>query len=186
VIDCSMAEGAATLAAGVWSLRHNGMWGDARGQNLLDGGAPFYGCYACADGAHIALGAIEAKFFARLIVELGLAEDPLFADQLDQTKWPAMKARLAAIFAGAPRAEWTRRLHPLDCCYSEILSMEEATAHPHNRARGAYVEHQGFVQPRPAPRMLDTEPVEPTMWRADADRDALLREIGIEEVATGK
>ena len=66
VIDCSMAEGSAALMAGMWSLTHNGMWDKGRGQNLLDGGAPFYACYACADGGFVAIGAIEAQFYARL------------------------------------------------------------------------------------------------------------------------
>ena len=178
VIDCSMTEGAATLMAGMWSLRHNGMWEGPRGRNLLDGGAPFYGCYLCADGAAVALGAIEAKFHARLVAELGLADDLLFTEQHDQAKWPAMKARLAEVFASAPRAEWTRRLAPLDCCYSEVLSMDEALAHPHSRARGTYIEDAGLWQPRPAPTFLGTATVRPTMWRQDSDREAILREIG--------
>lgn len=181
VIDCSMADGAATLMAGMWSLRHNGMWNAPRGENLLDGGAPFYGCYACADGAFIAIGAIEAKFFSRLLAALDLTEDPLFADQHDQAKWPVMKARLAGIFASAPRAAWTERLRDRDCCYSEVLTMEGAPAHPHNLARESYVESGGWLQPRPAPRFLHTEAVAPTMWKSDSDRDAILQELGIEE-----
>jgi alpha-methylacyl-CoA racemase len=178
VIDCNMADGAAALMAGMWSLRHNDMWDRGRGQNLLDGGAPFYACYACADGRFIAIGAIETQFYARLVDALGLDGDPLFAAQHDQSQWPAMKARLAAIFAGAPRAAWTEKLQQRDCCYTEVLTMADAPAHEHSRARGSYVEADGWMQPRPAPRFADTDVVAPKMWRRDSDRAAILAEIG--------
>lgn len=180
IIDCSMADGATVMMAGMWSLKHNGLWDGERGRNLLDGGAPFYSCYACADGSFVAIGAIEAKFFRRLLEALDLDDDPVFADQYDPSKWPVMKARLAGVFASAPREAWTARLQHSDCCYSEVLTMEEALAHDHNSARGSYVESNGYVQPAPAPRFADTELVRPTMWRADSDREAILREIGIE------
>lgn len=178
VIDCSMADGSATLMAGMWSLRHNGMWQQGRGQNLLDGGAPFYGCYACADGCFIAIGAIETQFYMRLLDALDLADDPLFAAQHDQAKWPAMKARLAAVFASAPRASWTERLQHRDCCYTEVLTMGEAPADVHNRARDSYWDVDGYVQPRTAPRFGGTRVVMPTMWRRDSDRTEILAEIG--------
>lgn len=188
VVDCSMADGSAALMAGMWSLRHNEMWQRGRGQNLLDGGAPFYACYACADGRFIAVGAIEAQFYARLIDALGLAEDPLFAAQHDQSKWPAMKARFAEIFASAPRQAWTDRLQHRDCCYTEVLTMDEAPSHDHNRARESYCEVDGWMQPRPAPRFDRTVGVRPVMWRRDSDRAAILAEIGVadpDRVAAG-
>lgn len=179
VIDCSMAEGSAALMAGMWSLTHNGMWDKGRGQNLLDGGAPFYACYACSDGGFIAIGAIEAQFYARLIDALGLSSDPLFAAQHDRSKWPAMKARLADIFASASRAIWTERLQHRDCCYTEVLTMAEAPSHAHNRARGNYLEVGGLSQPHPAPRFIGTQVVAPQMWQRDSARAEILAEIGV-------
>lgn len=181
IIDCSMADGAAVLMAGMWSLRHNDLWDAPRGQNLLDGGAPFYSTYACSDGAFIAIGAIETKFFSELLEALGITDDPLFTDQYDRSNWPAMKARLAAIFAGAPRAVWTAQLQHRDCCYSEVLTMDEALAHEHNQVRGSYLEANGFIQPHPAPRFVDTEAVAPVMWQPDSDRASILQEIGFED-----
>lgn len=180
IIDCSMAEGTAALMAGMWSLKHNRLWEAPRGQNLLDGGAPFYACYKCADGRFVAIGAIEPRFFARLIEAMDLAREPLFADQFDTGRWPAMRARLAEIFLTEPRTVWTERLQFRDCCYTEVLSMEEALDDRHNRARGTFVTVDGYVQPSPAPRFIDTQPVAPVMWRRDSDRAALLREIGFE------
>lgn len=178
IIDCSMAEGSAALMAGMWSLTHNAMWEGGRGQNLLDGGAPFYACYTCADGRFVAIGAIEAQFYARLVDALDLAGDPLFAAQHDQPQWPAMKARLTMIFASAPRVTWTGRLQHRDCCYSEVLTMGEAPGHDHNRARGSYVEADGWMQPHPAPRFAGTRVVAPRMWQRDSDRMEILAEIG--------
>lgn len=180
VIDCSMADGATALMAGMWSLKHNQMWPAGRGQNLLDGGAPFYCCYTCSDGNFIAIGAIETKFFSRLLAALDLADDPLFADQYDSAKWPTMKRRLADIFLSAPRSTWTQRLQQRDCCYSEVLSMEQALTNHHNVERRSYVAVGGYVQPSPAPRFNNTQPVAPRMWRRDSDRDAILREVGFE------
>lgn len=181
IIDCSMADGAAVLMAGMWSLRHNAMWDAPRGQNLLDGGAPFYSTYVCSDGGFIAIGAVETKFFSDLLDALGMADDPLFSDQYDRSRWPAMKACLADVFARSPRAVWTSLLQHRDCCYSEVLTMDEALLHDHNRARGSYLEADGFIQPRPAPRFVNTETVKPVMWQPDSDRIAILREIGIDD-----
>ncbi|RVQ65268.1 CoA transferase [Croceicoccus ponticola] len=180
VVDCSMSDGAGVMMAAMWSLKHNGMWDEPRGHNLLDGGAPFYACYACTDGKYIAIGAVEEKFYARLIEALNLADDPLFAAQHDRTKWSRMKTRLAATFATRPRGQWTALLLPKDCCYTEVLTMEEAPLHEHNRARGSYVTSDGLTQPRPAPRFVDTEMIAPKMWKADSDRGSILRELGIE------
>ncbi len=179
IIDCSMAEGAGVLMAGMWSLRHNGVWDAPRGRNLLDGGAPFYSTYACADGLFVAIGAVEAKFFSNLLDELGLLGDPLFADQYDQVKWPAMKACLAEVFARAPRAHWADRLKHRDCCFSEVLTMAEAAGNEHNLARGNYVKAGGFMQPHPAPRYVGTQAVMPVMWQLDSDRAAILQEVGM-------
>ncbi len=183
VIDCSMADGATALMAGMWSLKHNANWDAARGQNLLDGGAPFYSCYACADGKFVAIGAIETKFFRRLLDGLRLADDPMFTDQFDSSKWPAMKARLAAIFITAPRSSWTDRLQQRDCCYSEVLTMDEAPSHDHNLARRSYISDGGLIQPSPAPRFMNTQTVTPRMWQRDSDRVDILREIGVEAAA---
>lgn len=189
VIDCAMTDGSAALMAGMWSLKHNGMWEGQRGENLLDGGAPFYSCYVCGDGRFVAIGAIEAKFYARFVQAMDLDADPVFAVQHDQSKWAAMRARLTEIFASAPRAKWTERLEDVDCCFTEVLTMEDAVVHEHNLARDSFCEADGYVQPKPAPRFADTRPVAPRMWRRDADREELLAEIGISDpvqpIATG-
>jgi alpha-methylacyl-CoA racemase len=143
VVDCAMVEGAALLAAQTWSLLAAGMWRDERGANLLDGGAPFYDSYRCSDGEYVALGALEPRFFAVLKEKLGLA-----AGQSD----PGLRDELAATFRSKPRDHWCALLEGSDACFAPVLSLAEAPLHPHNAARGTFVEQGGIVQPAPAPR----------------------------------
>lgn len=148
VIDCAMIDGAALLAAQTWSLLAAGMWKDERGANLLDGGAAFYDTYECADGRFIALGALEPQFFAALAEKLNLS-----VSQND----PQLRETLAGLFRTRPRDEWCALLGGTDACVAPILSMAEAPAHPHNAARGTFIDRYGTVQPAPAPRFARTE-----------------------------
>ena len=145
VVDCAMSDGAALLSAQTWSLLAAGMWRDERGVNLLDGGAPFYDSYQCADGKWIAVGALEPHFFAVLKERLGLKSgqgDPRLRDELN------------ALFATRPRDAWVALLDGSDGCVAPVLSLAEAPDYPHNRARGTFVEEDGVTQPAPAPRFL--------------------------------
>jgi alpha-methylacyl-CoA racemase len=143
VIDCAMVDGAALLSALTWSLKAAGMWKDERGTNLLDTGAAYYDVYACADGRHVSVGALEPHFFALLKEKLGLA-----SAQHD----PALRGELAALFRTAPRDHWTRLLEGSDACFAPVLSLAEAPAHPHNLSRGTFQSPNGYPEPAPAPR----------------------------------
>lgn len=143
VIDCAMVDGAALLAAQTLSLLAAGMWKDERGANLLDGGAAFYDSYECADGKFIAVGALEPQFFAALAEKLNLS-----VSQGD----PGLRDRLSELFRTRPRDQWCALLEGSDACVAPVLSMAEAPAHPHNAARGTFIEADGLVQPAPAPR----------------------------------
>lgn len=152
VVDCAMTDGAALLAAMTWTFRAQGAWADERGVNLLDTGAPFYETYECADGRFVAVGAIEPRFYDELRAKLGLAADAEFDEQSDATRWPELKARLTALFRQRTRDEWCALLEGTDACVSPVLAMAEAADHPHNRARGTFVEADGITQPAPGPR----------------------------------
>jgi alpha-methylacyl-CoA racemase len=151
-----MTEGSSLLAGMLRWLGATGRWRDERGVNLLDGGAHFYDSYETADGKYVAIGAIEPQFYALLLEKLGLAEDPDFGAQLDPTAWPGLAARLAGIFRTRTRDEWCTLLEGSDVCFAPVLSLAEAPRHPHNVARGAFVEVGGMVQPAPAPRYSAT------------------------------
>jgi alpha-methylacyl-CoA racemase len=157
VIDAAMTDGAALLGAMLYGMRAHGMWRDARQANMLDGGAPFYDTYACADGKFISIGSIEPQFYAQLLALTG-ADDPALRQQWQQADWPQLKAKFAALFATRTRDEWCSLLEGSDVCFAPVLDMAEAPRHPHNAARGAFVEIDGVVQPAPAPRFSRTAP----------------------------
>lgn len=153
VVDAAIVDGAALLTTILHALRAQGSWTDARGSNLLDGGAHFYGVYACADGHYVSVGTIEPQFYTRLLELLGLSGDPAFvAGRGDPALWPELRARLADLFATRTRREWCDLLAGEDTCFAPVLSMAEAPGHPHNRVRGTFGSLDGVVQPAPAPR----------------------------------
>jgi alpha-methylacyl-CoA racemase len=157
VVDAAMVDGAALLTALFHGLRAGGRWTDARGTNVLDGGAPFYQTYECADGRYVAVGALEPQFSAELLDRIGIENDDPDRQRLyDPSAWPELKARLAALFRTRPRDEWARLLEGGDACFAPVLSLSEAPAHPHNAARGVFTEVAGVVQPAPAPRFSVT------------------------------
>jgi alpha-methylacyl-CoA racemase len=155
VVDSAMTDGAALLGAMMYGLRAHGSWSAARGANFIDGGAPFYATYACADGKFIAVGAIEPQFYARLLALTG-ASDPAFARQWDRNDWPTLKEKFAALFATRTRDDWCALLEGTDVCFAPVLDMDEAPRHPHNAARGTFVDVDGVTQPGPAPRFSRT------------------------------
>jgi alpha-methylacyl-CoA racemase len=156
VVDAAMVDGAATLMAPFWSALAGGGLGP-RGTNLLDSGAHFYDMYACSDGEYVSIGSIEPQFYAELLRITGLADDPDFAgNHFDHTTWAPLKARLTEVFAGKTRAEWCELMEHTDVCFAPVLSMHDAVQHPHNVARGTFIEVNGKVQPAPAPRFSRT------------------------------
>jgi len=156
VIDCAMMEGAATISAQTYALYSAGMWVDEREANVLDGAAPYYDTYETRDGKYVAIGSIEPQFHAMLLDALGLTGDPDFADQADRALWPAAKAKLEAAFRTKTRDEWCAIMEDTDICFAPVLSLAEAPLHPHNVARGTFVEANGVLQPAPAPRFSET------------------------------
>lgn len=155
VIDAAMVDGAALLMTMMQGLFAAGVWSEERGQNLLDGGAPFYDAYETADRRFVSVGALEPQFFAELGRLLGLPEEALAA-QMDRERWPALRQRLAAAFKDRTREEWSAALEGTDACFAPVLSMAEVKDHPHHRARGTFVELAGAVQASPAPRFSRT------------------------------
>jgi len=182
VVDAAMSDGAALLSAMMYGMRAAGFLTTERGENLLDGGAPFYSTYACADGKFVAVGAIEPQFYAELLRRCG-ADDPDFAVQLDRDRWPVMKEKLAAVFRTRTRAEWCSLLEGSDACFAPVLDWDEAPAHPHNVARGTFLTLDGVVQPAPAPRFSRTAPSAPkkSLVATGPEKQAALRAWGAPE-----
>jgi alpha-methylacyl-CoA racemase len=150
-----MVEGSAVLATMLHGLMAQGRWRDEAGTNFADTGSPYYEVYECADGRNVAVGAIEGPFWRELLEGLGL--DPAeLPDRRDPGAWPALKERLAACFRGRTRDEWAKVFEETDACVAPVLTLTEAPTHPHNAARGVFVDHAGVVQPAPAPRFSRT------------------------------
>ena len=159
VVDTAMVDGAAVLMSMFWAFRSIGMHDEnARGTNLLDTGAHFYDVYRCRDDEYISLGSIEPQFYAELMRLTGLEGDEQFAKQMDKTQWPALKVRLAEVFAQKSRAEWCEIMEATDVCFAPVLTMGEAAEHPHNVERNTFIDVAGTTQPAPAPRFSRTVP----------------------------
>ena len=154
VLDVAMVDGVASLMAAMFQLRASGGWRDGRARNWIQGAAPWYRAYATSDRRHVAVGALEPKFYALLLELLGLdaAEWP----QWDRSRWPALAAELARIFASRTRAEWSARLGGTDVCFAAVLELDEVLDEEHLRARETFVERDGVVQPAPCPRFSRT------------------------------
>lgn len=155
VVDAAMTDGAASLMTIFYAMRQSGGWPGSRGENVLDGGAPFYQVYATADREYISIAAIEPKFYRELLQRLEIDPDTL-PPQFDRGQWPAMRDRFAALFRTRTRAEWCALLEQHDVCFAPVLSLDEAPRHAHNLARGTFQDLAGVLQPGPAPRLSRT------------------------------
>lgn len=154
VVDAAIVDGTAHLLASTFAKLARGAWTDERGVNLLDGGRPFYAVYETKDARHMAVGALEAKFYRRLVDLLDLDVDP--DRQHDRSTWPALRLRLERRFAERTQQEWTALVEGSDACVAPVVALTEAAAHPHLAARGSVVARDGVVQPAAAPRFSAT------------------------------
>lgn len=155
VVDAAMVDGAASLMSMFFTMAASGMFKDQRGTNLLDGGAHFYDTYETKDGRWICIGSIEPQFYALLVEKAGLDAER-FADQMNASKWGSYKEELTEVFKQKTREEWCAIMEGTDVCFAPVLSIFEAPEHPHNKARGTFVELDGVMQPAPAPRFSRT------------------------------
>ncbi|MEY2633897.1 MAG: hypothetical protein RIR00_2551, partial [Pseudomonadota bacterium] len=178
VVDVAMTDGSALLMSMIYTLKAMGQWSNQRGSNLLDGGAHFYDTYCCQDGKWLSVGAIEPQFYALLLEKCGVS-DPDFSAQWDRAAWPQLHTKLEALFLTRPRDAWCTLLEGSDACVAPVLDLDEAPQHPHNRARGSFIELGGVTQPAPAPRFSRTTPATPTPPQAPEDAARLLADWGL-------
>jgi len=158
VVDAAVVDGAASLITGVFGGTASGAWVNERGSNFVDGGAHFYGAYETKDGKYISIASIEVRFYEELIERLGIKGE-IKTKQRDRAGWDTAKEKLAALFKTKTRDEWCKILEGTDVCFAPVLDPHEAMQHPHNKARGTFIEVDGIVQPGPAPRFSRTKPV---------------------------
>ncbi|HJO24378.1 MAG: CaiB/BaiF CoA-transferase family protein [Myxococcota bacterium] len=178
VVDAAMVDGVAALMSIIHGAHQFGWWHEERGTNMLDGGAHFYEVYETKDGKYVSIGSIESQFYAELIEKTGLGGTDL-PEQMDRTQWSAMKERLREVFVQKTRDEWCEIMEGSDVCFAPVLSMREAPLHPHNRARGTFVEKDGTCQAAPAPRFSrSTCEIQGPPPRAGEHTDEVLSEYG--------
>jgi alpha-methylacyl-CoA racemase len=154
VVDAAMVDGAASLMNYMYGHVAGGKW-PGRGRATLGGAAPHYGVYETSDGKYVSVGAAEPKFYAELLRVTGLDKESL-PDRGDTANWPALRTKFAAVFRTRTQAEWCALLEHSQACFAPVLDMAEAPRHPHNVARGTFIEVDGHVQPAPAPRFSRT------------------------------
>ena len=151
VVDAAMVDGLSNLMSAFSAFRQMGEWTDDRGENIVDGGAPFYGTYETRDGKYVAVGAIEARFYRALTDGMALDASSL-PPQMDRSTWPSLRARFAQVFKERTRDEWVAAMEGRDACLSPVLTLDEAPVHPHMKARGVFSAFDGVQHPSPAPR----------------------------------
>jgi alpha-methylacyl-CoA racemase len=155
VVDAAMIDGVTHLMSAFQAFRQQGQWTDERASNIVDGGAPYYGCYETRDAKYVAIGAMEPHFYAALLDVLGLTGHVLPA-QHERNTWPALHERFATIFRTRTRDEWVQLAAGRDACLSPVLSIDEAPEHPQMRARDVYMPFDNLRHPSPAPRFSRT------------------------------
>ncbi len=176
VVDAAMVDGSSVLVQMMWAMRGLGMWTDDRGTNLLDGGAPYYDTYECADGRYVAVGAIEPQFYAAMLAGLGLGAADL-PKQNDVARWPELRARLTEVFAGHDRDHWAKVFADSDACVTPVLTFHEAETEPHLTARQSLYQTRNGVQASPAPKFSRSAPDEPRPpGQPGADNQAVLND----------
>ena len=181
VIDAAMTDGSASLMSAIYGMHGSGLVNDERGTNIIDGGAFFYGTYQTADGGWVSIGSIERRFYDELITTLEL--DPSdFPDRDDRTRWPEYREHVSRVFGTKTRDEWTALMQGTDICFAPVLSLAEAPHHPHNQARGTFVDVDGVIQPAPAPRFSATPTTIPVAPAASGTHtDEIMRSSGYDD-----
>jgi len=178
VVDTAITDGAAHLMSGFHGWQNSGFWHNARQRNVLDGAAPNYDTYATNDGKLISVGALEPQFLAALLEGLGLTEQLDFA-AFAPAAWPKTKRKIAEVIATQTQQHWLDVFDGTDACVAPVLDMQQALSHPHNQARGTYVDIAGVSQPAPAPRFNRSDCATPAAPHAEgADSDSVLEALG--------
>jgi alpha-methylacyl-CoA racemase len=176
VVDAAMVDGSSVLAQMMWGMREMGVWTDERGTNMLDGGAPYYDTYECADGRYVSVGAIEPQFYAAMLDGLGLDPADLPA-QNDRSRWPELRARFTEVFAGKDRDHWAKVFADSDACVTPVLAFGEVEIEPHITERNTFYRVGNGLQPLPAPRFSRSAPDQPRPPRQPgSDTEAVLND----------
>ena len=178
VVDAAITSGASLISTMYYALMKQGLWNVERDANLLDGGAPFYRCYRCADGKFIAIGAIEPQFYQLLVELCGVQHQAIFQEQMNRALWPQQKQAWAELFATKTQAQWCEILEGTDACFSPVLDFNEAVHYAHHQARDSFQQIDGIACPAPGPILSRTPATAGEVHPAGAHTAAILQSLG--------
>ena len=178
VVDAAITSGASLISTMYYALMKQGLWNVERDANLLDGGAPFYSCYRCADGKFIAIGAIEPQFYQLLVELCGVQDLAIFQEQMNRALWPQQKQAWAELFATKTQAQWCEILEGTDACFSPVLDFNEAVHYAHHQARASFQQIDGIACPAPGPILSRTPATAGEVHPAGAHTAAILQSLG--------
>lgn len=175
VIDHSMTEGAAYVASWLMRSRELPIWGNVRGDNILDGGSFFYDTYETKDRKFMSVGAIEPQFFKEFINGLGLD-----INQFGEND--SAKIKVAEKFRTKTQKEWTEIFENIDACVFPVVDWSEAQFHRQNQSRESFIKDEKNVIPKPAP-VLNRTPAKSSVSKdqpIEESLQSLLAEIGVQ------
>lgn len=178
VVDAAITSGASLISTMYYALMKQGLWNVERDANLLDGGAPFYRCYRCADGKFIAIGAIEPQFYQLLVELCGVQDQAIFQEQMNRALWPQQKQAWAELFATKTQSQWCEILEGTDACFSPVLDFNEAVHYAHHQARASFQQLDGIACPAPGPILSRTPATAGEVHPAGAHTAAILQSLG--------
>ena len=146
-----MTHGCAHLLTAVFARLGVGAWKDTPHGNVIDGGVPWYRSYLTADGRHMAVGAIEERFYANFVAGLGLDPGEL-PSRGERARHGELAARFQARFLQAPMAHWAAHFETRDACVTPVLNLHEARVYDVNR--GLFDDGHGPWVPAAAPHLF--------------------------------
>ncbi len=186
VVDAAMVDGVPAMMGMIHSMLAQGTWVNNREYNFVDGGAPYYRCYTCADGKYLSVGCIEPQFFAEFL-KLAKLDEGFAKDQNDKSKWPKLHKLFEETIATKTRDEWAIIFEGTDACVAPVLDFEEAANYPHNIARNAFVTQNNVTQTSPAPRFSRSKtPLPKAVERTGHDAGTILRAAGFTDTEIKK
>lgn len=131
-IDISMSDN--LFAFMYWASARGfatGVWPKPSG-DILTGASPRYAIYATKDGRHLAVAALEEKFWTNFCRLIGL--DAAFISDLGQEE--ETRAAVRHIIASQDAAYWRDLFASTDTCCTVVATLEEAVDDPHYVAHG--------------------------------------------------
>lgn len=177
VVDAAIVDGSAHALNLLMSTRAAGLPGRERGTGYLDG-PPWSRCYKTADARWLSVQCLEARFYAKFLERLGLADEAALQQNHDPSSWPSMTAHFKAVFAAHDLDHWVALFDGSDACVAAVLSPDESRQHAHMQSRQVWVETDGQLQARAAPRFDGQVPDSPTTPPARGEHgDAILAEL---------